>query len=79
MKTKDPYIKQMQDFLNMIQGRLTHAFNEQDNCNDAPMENLYKQSFYIQFMGKTCRLDFGASEFQAIETMLQDLIEELKL
>lgn len=78
MKTKDPYVKQMQNFLNMIQGRLTHAFNEQDKGNDDPIENLYKQSFYLSFMGKTCRLDFGASEFQEIEIMLQNLINEYK-
>ena len=78
MKTKDPYIKQLQDFLNMMQGRLTHAFDAQDNGNDAPMEKLYNQEFQISFMGKTCELYFGASEFQALETMLQELIEELK-
>ncbi len=78
MKTKDPYVIQMQDFLNMIQGRLTLAFNEQDNGNNAPMEKLYNQSFYITFMGKTCRLDFGASEFQEIETTLKNLIDEYK-
>lgn len=78
MKSKDPYVKQMQDFLNMIQGRLTHAFNEQDKGNDEPMNTLYKNTFYISFMGKTCRLDFGASEYQEIETTLQNLINEYK-
>lgn len=70
------YTKQLKDFLNMMQGRLAHAFNEQDNGNDAPMDELYRHSFYIEFMGKTCHLDFGASEFQEVETMLQNLIEE---
>lgn len=79
MTQKDPYIKQIQDFLNMMQGRLTHAFDEQDKGNDTPMNQLYSKTFYLSFMGKTCALDFGASEFQALETMLQDLIEELKL
>ena len=74
----DKYTKQLQDFLNMMQGRLFHAFNEQDNGNNAPMDRLYQESFYISFMGKTCRLDFGASEFQEIETTLQNLIEEYK-
>lgn len=78
MTQQDPYVKQLQDFLNMIQGRLNHAFNEQDQGNDAPMNKLYNQSFYISFMGKTCRLDFGASEFQEIETTLQNLIDEYK-
>lgn len=78
MKTKDPYTKQLQDFLNMMQGRLAHAFNEQDNGNDAPMDKLYTQTFYLSFMGKTCRLDFGASEYQEIESMLENLINEYK-
>lgn len=75
----DNYIKQLQAFLNMMQGRLSHAFNEQDKGNDAPMEKLYNQTFYLSFMGKTCCLDFGASEFQAIESMLQEVIDGLKL
>ena len=78
MTQQDPYVKQLQDFLNRIQGRLSHAFDEQDKGNDAPIEKLYNQSFYLSFMGKTCRLDFGASEFQEIETMLQNLIDEYK-
>ena len=78
MKTQDPYVRQLQDFLNMIQGRLSHAFNEQDQGNDTPINKLYSQSFYISFMGKTCYLDFGASEFQEIETTLQNIIDEYK-
>lgn len=78
MTQQDPYVKQLQDFLNMIQGRLYYAFEEQDKGNDTPMDELYRHSFYIEFMGKTCHLDFGASEFQEIETTLQNLIEEYK-
>ena len=77
MKTKDPYIKQIKAFLDMMQGRLNHAWDEQDKDNYEPIERLYKNSFSISFMGKTCKLDFGASEYQALEQMLQDLIEEL--
>ena len=74
----DNYRKQIKDFLNMIQGRLYYAFDEQDKGNDAPMEKLYSQAFTLSFMGKKCCLDFGASEFQAIESMLQDLLNELE-
>lgn len=76
MKTKDPYQKQMQDFLKMMQGRLQHAFDEQDNGNYAPMEKLYNQEFKISFMGKTCNLYFGAYEYQEIEQALQNIIDE---
>ena len=79
MKTKDPYQKQMQDFLKMMQGRLQNAFDEQDNGNNTPIEKLYNQSFTLSFMGKTCRLDFGAFEYQEIEQMLQNIIEENNL
>lgn len=78
MAKQDPYTKQLKDFLNMLQGRLSNAFDEQDKGNNAPMEKLYNQTFYLSFMGKTCSLDFGASEFQAIESMLQELLEELE-
>lgn len=77
--TKDPYIKQLKDFLNMMQGRLAYAWDEQDNENDAPIEKLYGQSFTLSFMGKSCKLDFGAIEYQNIEQMLQDTINELEL
>lgn len=73
----DKYEKQLKDFLKMMQGRLYHAWDEQDNGNDAPIDKLYGESFTLSFMGKSCRLDFGAVEFQAIERMLQDIIEEL--
>lgn len=71
------YEKQLKAFLSMMQGRLSHAFDEQDRGNDAPIDKLYSESFTLSFMGKSCTIDFGAVEFQAIESMLQEIIDEL--
>jgi hypothetical protein len=79
MKTQDPYIKQLKDFLKMMQSRLQHAWDEQDDGNDAPMEKLYNQSFTLSFMGKKCELYFGAFEYQEIEQLLQNVIDESTL
>lgn len=79
MKTKDPYTRQLKAFLDMMQGRLNYAFEEQDKGNYEPMEQLYNQSFTLSFMGKTCELYFGAFEYQEIEQMLQNIIEENNL
>lgn len=73
----DNYKQQLQDFLKMMQGRLYHAWDEMDKGNDKPIDTLYNQRFCISFMGKYCYLDFGAEEFQELETMLQKIIENL--
>lgn len=72
----DNYTKQLQDFLKMMQGRLYHAWDEMDEGNDEPMDNLYEQYFILSFMGKHCKISFGAEEFQEIEAMLHNIIEE---
>ena len=74
----DNYTKQLKDFLKMMQGRLYHAWDQMDEGNDEPMDDLYNQRFIISFMGKNCYLDFGPDEFQALETMLQNIIEDLQ-
>ena len=79
MKTKDPYQKQIQDFLKMMQNRLNHAWQEQDNGNDSPIEKLYQQEFNLEFMGKKCALYFGAIEYREIEQALQNIIDKLNI
>ena len=72
----DKYNKQLKDFLNMLQGRLKYAWDEMDNGNDKPLDTLYDNHFTLSFMGKSCKIAWGAEEYTAIEEMLYDLIEE---
>jgi hypothetical protein len=70
--------KQIIDFKKMLESRLNHAFDERDeNDNESAMDKLYEQDFIITFMGKSCRIAFGATEYHSIIGMLEDILEEI--
>lgn len=68
--------KQMIAFKKMLEGRLTHAFDETDNDNFDPMDELHENRFTLSFMGKSCKLYFGAIEYDSIITMLNTILED---
>ena len=72
----DNYTKQLIDFKKMLENRVTYALNQIDNENFDFMDNLYKQEFELTFMGKKCKICFGAEEQSAIIDLLEFLIDE---
>lgn len=64
-------IKQIVDFKKMLESRLASADTFE------AMDRLYEQDFIITFMGKECRIAFGATEYYAVLQMLEDILEEL--
>ena len=69
-------VKGIKAFKNMLEGRLTHAFDETDNGNFDPMDELHENRFSLSFMGKSCKIYFGAFEYDSIITMLNNILEE---
>ena len=70
------YEKKIRDFRNMIEGRLAHAFDLMDNEDFSGMDELYEQKFTLSFMGKSCEISWGATEYDAITDMLTYILEE---
>lgn len=69
-------VKAIRAFKNMIEGRLTHAFNETDRNNFTPFDTLQENMFTLSFMGKSCKIYFGAFEYDAITIMIEKILEE---
>ena len=69
-------VKAIRAFKNMLEGRLTHAFNEQDNENFTPMDTLQDNMFTLSYMGKSCKIYFGPVEYDSIITMLNNVLED---
>lgn len=70
------YEKKIKDFYNMIENRLAYAFDQMDNGNSDFMDMLYKHNFTLSFMGKSCEISWGATEYDAIRDMLEIIMEE---
>ena len=70
--------KQLTDFKRMLEARLEFAMNKRDTDNYAEMDRLYENDFVLSFMGKTCRIAFGATEYYAVIGMLEEILEEMK-
>ena len=71
-------VKGIRAFINMLEGRLTHAFDETDNDNFNPMDKLYENRFTISLRGKKCNLYFGATEYHSIIEMLETILEDMQ-
>lgn len=69
-------VKAIRAFKNMLEGRLTHAFDETDNDNFEPFDTLQDNMFSLSFMGKSCKIYFGPGEYDSIITMLNNILEE---
>ena len=70
--------KSMIDFKKMLEGRVTYAFDQRDeHDNEAPFDELYSKCFDLKFMGKSCKIYFGATEFHAIINMIENILEEM--
>ena len=69
-------IKAIKAFKNMLEGRLMHAFDETDRNNFDPMDKLHENRFTLSFMGKQCKIHFGAFEYDSIIDMLNNILEE---
>ena len=75
--TLENYIETVRAFRNTIEEKLNHAFTEMDNGNEAPMEALYNEPFTISFNGMSCKLFFGAIEYNEITNALDNILEDL--
>ena len=69
-------VKAIRAFYNMLEGRLTHAFNETDRNNFEPFDTMQENMFTLSYMGKSCKIYFGPGEYDAITTMLEKILEE---
>lgn len=69
--------KQITDFIKMLESRLGYAQDKASADNYAEMDKLYEQDFILSFMGKSCRIAFGATEYYAVIGMLEEILEEL--
>ena len=61
----------------MIENRLAYAFHQMDEGKFDMMDTLYEQNFTLSFMGKSCEISWGATEYDAIKDMLEYIIEEM--
>lgn len=71
------YEKNIRDFYNMIENRLAYAFDQMDKGNSDFMDMLYDHKFTLSFMGKSCEISWGATEYDAIRDMLEIIMEEM--
>lgn len=71
------YEKKIKGFYNMIENRLAYAFKQMDDGNSDFMDMLYEQNFTLSFMGKSCEISWGATEYDAIRDMLEIIMEEM--
>lgn len=70
--------QQIIDFKKMLDGRVTHAFDQRDeHDNELYFDELYSNCFELSFMGKSCKLFFGATEYHAIINMLETILGEM--
>ena len=70
--------QQIIDFMKMLDGRVTHAFDQRDeHDNEAFFDDLYSSCFNLTFKGKSCKIYFGSTEYFAIINALQTIIEEI--
>ena len=70
------YEKQIRDFKNMIESRLANAFDQMDSEDFGAMDELYEHKFTLSFMGKSCEISWGATEYDVITDMLNYILEE---
>ena len=72
----DNYSKEVACFLNYMDGTISDAFNDQDNGNNKPMEELEKGGFKLSFNGASIDLWFEATSYDAIRDALVRIMEE---
>lgn len=70
--------KSIVDFKKMLESRVDYAFTQRDDFNnDEPFDELYRNNFTLSFMGKSCTIYFGATEYHAITDILREILEEM--
>lgn len=68
----------IKDFIKMLDGRVTHALNQRDeNGNEEFLDNLHEEKFELYFMGKSCEILFGSTEYFAITKALEDIYNDM--
>ena len=71
-------IKSIRAFKNMLESRVTYAFDQRDeHDNEKPFDIMYREKFTLSYMGKSCSFYFGASEYHAIINALEMIIDEM--
>lgn len=71
------YKEEIENFQNHMESTLEDAWNEEDNGNSEPIEQLHKESIKITFKGQTLNLAFGATEYETLLECLDRIKEEL--
>ena len=70
------YAKEIEIFLSYMRGKLYRAWEEEDEGNNEPINQLYQSKFTLTFEGATLELNFGACEFQSLEDCLESILED---
>ena len=71
----EKYKEDVKAFKEYIEYSLNKAWEEEENGNSKPLEELYNGGFKLTFKGATIELDFAPCEFDAITHCLE-VIEE---
>ena len=65
------YYDKMMSFKKMLEDALNNAVTLEE------MDKLYDENFTLSFMGQTCTICFGATEYYSILEMLENILEEM--
>lgn len=63
-------------FKNMLEKCLDNAFNEWSKGNGKPFNQLYNSYFTLTFGAWSCKLSFGAIEYNEITNALENILKE---
>lgn len=69
--------KQIADFLKMLKCRLNYASDLANLDDFSEWDRLYEHDFTLSFMGKSCVISWGATEYNEITTALENILEEM--
>lgn len=71
------YKEEIENFQTHMESALEEAWEEEDNGNSEPIEQLHKESIKISFKGQTLALAFGSTEYERLLECLDQIKEEL--